>query len=164
MNQTIPAYPPVVAETLVRDYHLTFNGSADVVFPLLCPSREYEWIPGWSCELVHSTSGVIEEGCIFRTQQMGMRVLWYVAIHDPVARTIVFVQHIDDDLVMRFTIRVEEAAPARTTAHIRQAFTAVSEKGAAFLRDFPDETRTKGVMRLETLMNYFLEHGRSMPE
>lgn len=157
-------YPSTIAETLTRDYHLTFTGAAATIFPLLCPTREYEWIPGWTCELVHSVSGVVEEGCVFRTNQMGMRVLWYVAIHDPTTWTVVFVQHIEDDLLMRFTFQLREEAPNRTAAHIRQTFTAVSSKGTAFLRDFPDEARTKAVMRLETLMNYFLERGHMMPE
>ena len=37
------------------------------VFPLLCPVREPEWIPGWSCELIHTASRLAEKGCVFRT-------------------------------------------------------------------------------------------------
>ena len=29
-------------------------------FPLLCPKREEEWIPGWECETVWSHSGCNE--------------------------------------------------------------------------------------------------------
>ena len=37
------------------------------VFPLLCPKREEEWIPGWKCDTLWSRSGYNEEGAIFRT-------------------------------------------------------------------------------------------------
>ncbi len=38
------------------------------VFPLLCPTRETEWLEYWRCELIHSRSGFAEEGCIQNTQ------------------------------------------------------------------------------------------------
>ena len=41
--------------------------SPDRVFPLLCPVLEYDWIPWWRAEMIHSVSGVAEENCIFRT-------------------------------------------------------------------------------------------------
>lgn len=37
------------------------------VFPLLCPTLDYKWIPTWQCDLLHSESGVAEEDCVFRT-------------------------------------------------------------------------------------------------
>ena len=36
----------------------------EVVFPLLCPVREYEWLEDWTCEMVFSESGVAEEDCV----------------------------------------------------------------------------------------------------
>ena len=43
------------------------------VFPLLCPVREAEWLPGWHAEVLHSASGLAELGCVFRTRDEGGR-------------------------------------------------------------------------------------------
>ena len=49
-------------------HHVAKIGApVEKVFPLLCPVREYEWIDGWSCRLVHSESGFAEKGAIFTT-------------------------------------------------------------------------------------------------
>lgn len=39
------------------------------IFPLLCPVLEYDWVPGWECELVYTESGVAESGAVFRTER-----------------------------------------------------------------------------------------------
>jgi hypothetical protein len=66
----------VVAEYRGRDrragrrvfrYRRVFHASPEAVFPLLCPTREYDWIPGWACELVFTETGYAEEDCVFRT-------------------------------------------------------------------------------------------------
>ena len=44
---------------------MTLSGSPEQVFPLLCPTREYDWIETWQCELIYSDSGFAEPGCIF---------------------------------------------------------------------------------------------------
>ena len=43
----------VAPARLVVDIPLTFAGTPQEVFALLCPVREYDWIPDWSCTMVH---------------------------------------------------------------------------------------------------------------
>jgi hypothetical protein len=57
--------------------HLSFP--PDLVFPLLCPVREYEWLDGWECEMIYSTSGIAEDSCIFKTAHAG-RMIWSVKL------------------------------------------------------------------------------------
>ena len=33
------------------------NAPPATVFPLLCPVREAEWVPGWTVRMIHSASG-----------------------------------------------------------------------------------------------------------
>ena len=54
------------------------------VFPLLCPVRERDWIPGWEAEVLHSRSGLAELGCVFVTRPGdGRRLAWVVTRHEP---------------------------------------------------------------------------------
>jgi hypothetical protein len=53
--------------TLTRVTTFDVPAVPEVVFPLLCPVREHDWIAGWSCEVIHSESGMAEEDCVFLT-------------------------------------------------------------------------------------------------
>ena len=45
----------------------TWTAAPEDVFPLLCPAREADWIPGWTATVLHSTTGYAEDRCIFET-------------------------------------------------------------------------------------------------
>lgn len=77
------------------------------VFPLLCPVREAEWLPGWRAEVVHSRSGLAELGCVFTTRdEDGRERVWTVSRHEPEAGVIQFVQFLAGLAVIRLDIRV----------------------------------------------------------
>lgn len=50
----------------------TFTTSPETLFRLLCPTTEYDWVPGWRCELLHSESGYAEFNAVFRTDFFGV--------------------------------------------------------------------------------------------
>ena len=74
-------------ETPLERGHLvlerTFRTSADELFPLLCPTREYDWISSWRCELLHSDSGYAEYNAVFRTRIPGGEELWICTYFEP---------------------------------------------------------------------------------
>jgi uncharacterized protein YndB with AHSA1/START domain len=63
--------------------HRTFSTPPDELFPLLCPTTEYDWIPHWTCELLHSNSGYAEYNCIFRTALFGTNEVWVCTRFEP---------------------------------------------------------------------------------
>lgn len=70
---------------VVREYRMTQQATPAQVFPLLCPVREYDWIPHWRCELLYSLSGFAELGCVFKTDfgdQWGPEI-WVVSHYRP---------------------------------------------------------------------------------
>ena len=52
---------------LIHSYTQSIKGTPGQIFPLLCPVREADWIPGWETDWVISNSGVAEPGCMFQT-------------------------------------------------------------------------------------------------
>ena len=62
-----------------------FSHPAGAVFEQLCPSRELDWIDGWECDLVHTSTGYMEADCIFTTPEncsMGPG-LWVITAYEP---------------------------------------------------------------------------------
>jgi len=53
----------------IRKFSGTFDTTPERIFPLLCPAREADWIPGWNCELIYTKTGYAEDKCIFRTEK-----------------------------------------------------------------------------------------------
>ena len=61
----------------------TIAAPPDKIFPLLCPTREYDWIATWRGELLHSESGGAEHDAIFRTRQAGVEEIWICTRYEP---------------------------------------------------------------------------------
>ena len=68
------------------------NATREKIFPLLCPTREYDWIEDWDCTLIHSDSGFAEPNCVFSTQGTTTKFdkefneIWVVSCYEPPAR------------------------------------------------------------------------------
>jgi uncharacterized protein YndB with AHSA1/START domain len=74
-------------QTLTRSISFTVPAAPERVFPLLCPVLEYRWLVNWRCDLLHSTSGVAEEDCVFRTTlPSGNPMTWVVSRYEPPTR------------------------------------------------------------------------------
>jgi hypothetical protein len=95
------------------------------VFPLLCPIREMEWIPGWKAQVVCSSSGVAEPGAVFHTR-LALGETWVVTRHEPPTHVeyAIFTKHIVETLVISLSERPGGVAIAAV-----QTFTALDLVG-----------------------------------
>ena len=76
--------PAFKAVRVSHEYTQTNEAPPDKVFPLLCPVREADWVPGWKYNLIYSESGVAEDGCVFSTpNDGGPDTTWMVTRYDP---------------------------------------------------------------------------------
>ncbi len=60
-----------VAKRRVITFIRTVPAVPEEVFLQLCPTREHDWIDGWSSELIYTESGYGEDQCVFRTSEDG---------------------------------------------------------------------------------------------
>jgi hypothetical protein len=123
--------PQAPVPNLVRlSYAHDVAAPADRLFPLLCPVREYEWIEGWECELVHTSSGLVEDGCVFVTRRpVEGTTTWVTTAHDPVARRVAFVRVSEGRRVVRMALQVEPLGPERCRLHIVYDVTGIDPAG-----------------------------------
>jgi hypothetical protein len=109
---------------------------AAAVFALLCPVRETEWVPGWDPGIVHTEGGLVEEDCVFTTEDAAGEAVWYVHHHDPAARTAGMVKIVPGHLATRLDLSVEETASTASRLRVRYTWTALSESGAKEVADW----------------------------
>lgn len=144
---------------------LTFTGRPAAVFPLLCPVREYDWIPGWTCEMIYSDSGYAELGCVFRTRSWyagpgGVPAIetWAVSRYEP-NRSIGFVRMIDGIWVSTLDLRLAPSGEG-TRCLATRMFTALTPAGAERLADLDEDVERSRLEGIAAGVSHYLTTGR----
>jgi len=150
---------------IAKQYHLSANqllvASPEKVFPLLCPTREYDWIETWECELLFSKSGFAELDCIFATHFPGdERDIWVVDRFEP-NELIQFVR-VSESRAIRYRITLTDNGNGTTTALWEQTVTALAEAGNRYVESLSNPEFSKKIKGLESLLNHYLETGKMM--
>jgi hypothetical protein len=147
---------PTSAPRLVRSFVQDIHAPIEEVFPLLCPEREKNWLPGWDARMIHSASGVAERGALFETQHDAGRTLWIVTEYDP-PRRVAFARWQPDGLVVHIEIMLARQHAGGTAVCISYTSTAVDETGAAVLAGMSEEAWLKNMTFWQESMNAWLE-------
>ena len=150
------------AERVVREHVQTSVATPERVFPLLCPVREGEWVPGWQYRVVYSQSGVAESGCVFTTPgDTDAEAIWVVTEYQP-PRRIDFVW-VQPGLVaarLRFEL---EPAEGKTRLRARYEYTGLSAAGNAAIESYTPAWFETKMRRFEAALNHYLDTGKMNP-
>ena len=140
-------------------YKQTNFAKPETVFPLLCPVREAEWVPGWRYRMIYSKSGVAEVGCVFVTEENGQETTWMVTEYDPVALRIGFVWVNAGLVAAQIRIELEAVVPLKTSAHIRYTYTGLSVEGNREVERYDEGWFRKKMQGWEAAINHYLRTG-----
>lgn len=134
-------------------YEQTLAGTPDAVFPLLCPVRETEWVPGWCPLEVRSATGVAEPDCVFTTAaDDGTVATWAVTRHDPAAKEVHFLKLTPGVTACRIEIALR-AAPGGCKARVAYTHTSLGPSGDAVVEAFTAEAYEAFMRRWEDCLN-----------
>ncbi|MGO9302390.1 MAG: SRPBCC family protein [Candidatus Korobacteraceae bacterium] len=160
---TAPARPTIAAlPAVTRTCSFVVHAAPDRVFPLLCPVREYEWIPTWRADLLHTVSGVAEEDCVFRTEaHAGVTMTWVISRYEPPAR-IEFTCFAPDHYVFRLRI-VLVAVPGGTELIWTHRWLATAPGDTAFAAASAAENFDERMAALQRLLAHYLHTGTMLP-
>lgn len=136
----------------------TWKSTPDRVFPLLCPVREMDWIPGWDPKLVISKSGVMERDCIFVEPVVPNNAIWIVTSYDT-NRFVEMYRTVPGVTVSKFSIKLEPADDATTTAVVAYEHTAIGDDGEKIVDDFTADSFAEFMGHFEVAINHYLTTG-----
>lgn len=131
-----------------------------VVFPLLCPVREADWIEGWDPLLVVSASGAAEPDCVFTTRAEPHAAVWYVTRHEPF-EFVEMIKITPEVTACRLTIRLR-AAPGGCEADVTYSHTSLGPAGDTFVEGFTAQHYRGFMQDWESRLNHYLRHGTAL--
>jgi hypothetical protein len=146
-----------------HEYMQSNAAPPESVFPLLCPVREGEWVPGWQYRMIHSISGVAEAGCVFTTpNEDGSETIWMVTAYEPSAFRIAFAW-VHPGLVTAW-IRISLAGNSRgtTEARIWYSYTGLSEAGNREVERYDRDWFEHKMRSWEAAINHYLKTGKRL--
>jgi hypothetical protein len=143
-----------------KTYKQINMGSPEMVFPLLCPVREKDWIDGWDYKMIFSKSGLIEKGCVFSTSHHGSaETIWYVTDHDPSSHRIQFLRVTPNEEVVKIDITLSDNGNGTTTSLICYQYTGLTESKNQWIGQELDSEFEKNMVYWEKAINHFLQNG-----
>ena len=137
------------------------NSSPNIIFPLLCPNREYEWIETWKCEIIFSNSGFAELDCVFKTDFPGdVKETWIVDRFEK-DKIIQFIKF-SEPRVIRYRITLTDNNNCTTTAKWEQTITSLNNEGNSYIENFSESNFINRIKALEKMLNYYLTTGKML--
>ncbi len=145
-----------------HSYTQSINGTPEQVFPLLCPVSELDWAPGWSIDWVISTTGLVEQECMFQTPPAAgakNASIWIVTRHAPDDFQVEMYKVTPGLTVGKLAISLTASGDDVTQAYISYEFTSLGAEGDAFLEGFTTEWYENFMRGWEAAMNHYLKTG-----
>jgi len=144
-----------------RTCTLEINATPQVVFPLLCPVREEDYLDAWVHEMIFSDSGVAERGCVFQTPTSDDHACtWIVTEHDPESGRLQFASVTPESHASMLDILVAAGPDEKSCVMFTYTHTAISERGRTFVKSFTAELfRKKMTVFADSLNRYVAAKG-----
>lgn len=142
----------------VREVSGKIESSKDVIFPLLCSVREADWLPGSSHKLVYSESNYAENYYIFQSDYFGFGLETWVRYDHKANESLSYIR-CSENLVIKFSIDLEEISENLTNMKINLMFTSLTEEGNKMILGLPKELPLDSVLEA---LNYYIVHGEQI--
>lgn len=138
-----------------------FSHPPEKVFHQFCPSRELDWIDGWECDLVYTTTGYAEDDCIFTTPESNLLGpgLWIFTRYEPSSR-FEAVRIIESSVVLHFRIALTDNGDGTCRGVWTLTFTALNQQGCKIVESLPE--RSPELERAVDSLEHYLTTGEMM--
>jgi hypothetical protein len=143
----------------VITHRQTFQTTPDKLFPLLCPTTEFDWMEGWHCELVYSQSLYSEYNAIFKTSYFNMEETWVVSHFEP-NKAIEFVR-VSEHLSIKVEARICDNLDGTCTGNWIIYATALTPQGNEILKLMNPKDEPIGI--LIDALDHYVNHDSIKP-
>jgi hypothetical protein len=135
----------------------TLRATPEKIFKLLCPTTEYDWIPDWQCELLHSDSGYAELNAIFKTKFFNIEETWVCTRYEP-NRIMEYIRT-SGNICAKLNITLTDNYDGTVTSTWTHTFSSLNNKGNSVLSDIENYIQRCALCFDE--LEYYLENGQT---
>lgn len=128
------------ARRIARRKAFGIAATPQMIFPLLCPVREREWLENWKADVVYSDSGVAEENAIFTSEHPLLgEAVYVVSCHEPEQGRLGFTVFYPGTCVQQLEIELKPMGGGGTRLTWNRLFTGLSQRGNALIEQISEE-------------------------
>ena len=143
---------------------VSIKASVDQVFPLCSPVEEYNWIPGWKCNLIHCPNDRVEQGVIFSEIfsapfLMGSfqgKTTWTVVMYNPESYKIHF-RFDNKNSSSIYKIELEDNGKGETEGKLDFTYNATNKKGNKLVEKYLEGKIHIMLSILNAMLQYYCE-------
>ena len=136
----------------------SYSSPPEEVFPMLCPVREYEYIPPWKCEIVYLQRGFAEQGGVFTTHFQGdgdQKDVWVISRYDT-NQAIEFVR-VSGLRSMIYRIELRGTQTGGTVVSWEQIITGLTEEGNRHVETLTQSDFTAMLAQMQEWLQSYLD-------
>ncbi len=142
-------------------FEAEISAPADIVFPLLCPVREYDWISTWKCEMVQSESGVAEKLCVFITDTEPFGKETWICTRYNFPREIQYTRF-GTNAVSLLDISLIKDDRSKSTWLWSLSSVSLNEEGNRVFVEFDAGAISQKLKSINQLLEYYITHGQKL--
>ena len=144
-----------------QEFSGTWDTTVAELFPLFCPAREADWIPGWDSDLIYTDSGLVEDNCLFKTDKSNAAGdgLWMFIGYE-VNHYVEFVR-IQADIISRGRVTVNDNNDGTVSATWNILYTGLTEKGNQEIDKLPEKNPPQADA-LVKMIDFYLKKGKTI--
>ena len=128
---------------------------------MLCPVREYDWIPDWDPEVVYTESGIAEKECVFVTGEGEFHATWVITLYDA-PKHIEMYKITADVSVAKVTAKVSPLDDGQSAVDISYSLTSLGTGGDYALEQLTPERYEAFMKEWEKQVNHYLATGEKL--
>ena len=136
----------------------SYSSPPEAVFPMLCPVREYDYIPPWECDVVYLDSGLAEQSGVFTTHFPGdgdQKDVWVISRYD-IDRKIEFIR-VSGLRTMIYRIDLQSTLTGGTIVNWEQIITGLTEEGNQHIETLTQSDFTVMLAQMQEWLQSYLD-------
>jgi hypothetical protein len=145
----------------ICSYETEISALPSVVFPLLCPVLEYDWIDGWSCEMIYTDSGVAEDLCVFKTSNPSFGEETWVCTRYELNKAIRYTRFSDNKIV-NLDIELFEMSNRKSRLVWTMSIISLNKSGNELIKDNNQEVTREIYKGINILLEHYITTGHKL--
>ena len=142
-------------------YVMEIHAPAEKVFPLLCPVREYEWIPDWDCDVLFTESGVAEDLCVFNRENKSFgKETWVCTRYEP--PKLIHYTRFSQNKIVRLEIQWLGGDQQASKWEWKTVCISLDESGDKQIENYRKTDALKIAKGLEYMLEHFVTRGEML--